>query len=96
MKKAVLIIMMVVMIFSMGCAPGPNSAKDTADKNGQVAGFLTGCWHGFIMPLAFIATWFTDDVNIYEIHNNGVPYHFGLAFWGFITNLIIFIKLNSQ
>jgi hypothetical protein len=41
------------------------------------AGFWAGVWHGLIAPIVFIVGLFTDDVKIYETHNNGRWYDFG-------------------
>ena len=40
-------------------------------------GFLLGVWHGFIFPIAFIISLFTDSVAIYAVPNNGGWYDFG-------------------
>jgi len=40
-------------------------------------GFLLGLWHGFIFPIAFIISLFTDSVAVYAVPNNGGWYDFG-------------------
>lgn len=40
-------------------------------------GFLLGLWHGFIFPIAFIVSLFTDSVAVYAVPNNGGWYDFG-------------------
>ena len=40
-------------------------------------GFLLGVWHGFIFPIAFLISLFTDSVAIYAVPNNGGWYDFG-------------------
>jgi hypothetical protein len=40
-------------------------------------GFLLGLWHGFIFPVAWIVSLFTDKVAIYAVPNNGGWYDFG-------------------
>jgi len=40
-------------------------------------GFLLGVWHGFIFPVAFIVSLFTDSVSVYAVPNNGGWYDFG-------------------
>jgi len=57
-----------------GCAAGPNAAVDTGP---DPAGFWLGLWQGFIVPVTFVISLFTDHVNIYEIQNNGNWYDFG-------------------
>ena len=40
-------------------------------------GFLLGLWHGFIFPVAWIASLFVPKVAIYAVPNNGGWYDFG-------------------
>jgi hypothetical protein len=40
-------------------------------------GFWLGLWHGFIFPLAWIVSLFTDKISIYAVPNNGGWYDFG-------------------
>ena len=40
-------------------------------------GFWLGLWHGFIFPLAWIVSLFTDRVAIYAVPNSGGWYDFG-------------------
>ena len=40
-------------------------------------GFWLGLWHGFIFPVAWIVSLFTDKVAIYAVPNNGGWYDFG-------------------
>ena len=40
-------------------------------------GFLMGLWHGFIFPVAWIVSLFTDKVAIYAVPNDGGWYDFG-------------------
>ena len=61
------------------CAPGANPEVGTAAPDGDVAGFWLGLWHGIIAPITFIISLFTDDVNLYEVHNNGNWYDFGFV-----------------
>ena len=71
-KKLVLIIgMVVILMFSMSCAPG-NVRFDE-----KPAGFWAGLWHGLICVITFIISLFTDSVEMYEVSNNGGWYNFG-------------------
>ena len=49
-------------------------------------GFLEGVWHGFIFPVAFIVSLFTDQIAVYSVPNNGtwydVGYFVGICFLG--------------
>jgi hypothetical protein len=40
-------------------------------------GFLLGLWHGFIAPIAFIVSVFSETVRIYAFPNGGEWYDFG-------------------
>lgn len=67
----------LLLIVLAGCAPGPNTAEDTARTDGVVAGFWRGLWHGVIVPVTFVISLFTPNVAVYEVHNNGSWYDFG-------------------
>ena len=43
----------------------------------QAPGFWLGLWHGFIFPLAWIVSLFSDKIAIYAVPNNGGWYDFG-------------------
>lgn len=43
----------------------------------EAPGFLLGLWHGFIFPVAWIASVFVPDIAIYAVPNNGGWYDFG-------------------
>jgi len=45
--------------------------------NPAAPGFLQGVWHGFIFPIAWIVSLFTDDISVYAVPNNGGWYDFG-------------------
>lgn len=55
------------------CAAGRN----TAATGGELAGFWLGLWQGIISPITFIISLFNDNVNVYEVRNNGNWYNFG-------------------
>jgi hypothetical protein len=40
-------------------------------------GFLLGLWHGFIFPVAWVISLFTDRIAIYAVPNSGGWYDFG-------------------
>jgi hypothetical protein len=68
-----------LMLLSASCAPGPNDAEKTADKEGSIAGFWKGLWHGLISPVTFIISIFTKNIRFYEVHNNGNWYNLGFV-----------------
>jgi hypothetical protein len=72
------IIILVLFIFS-SCVPGPNKLEKTPDKEGKIAGFFKGIWHGLLAPITFIISIFTTKIRFYEVHNNGFWYNFGFV-----------------
>jgi len=85
MKKIFVLIFTIFLL--MSCAAGSNNLVGTPDAAGDLAGFFQGLWHGFIAFFAFIVSLFNKNVNIYEVHNNGVFYNLGFiigasAFFG--------------
>ena len=78
MKKIGILGTLVVLLFSLSaCAAGANEMINTENPEGNVAGFWRGVWHGFISFFAFVVSLFNDNVNVYEVHNNGGWYNFG-------------------
>lgn len=73
----IIIALVLVMVLMASCAPGPNTLIATPNEAGNVGGFWDGLWHGFITPVTFIISLFSDKVTIYEIHNNGTWYNLG-------------------
>ena len=73
---AVLVALVVVL---SACVAGANPDLGMADADGVVAGFWRGLWHGVIAPITFIISLFTDNVNVYAVHNNGNWYDFGFV-----------------
>lgn len=79
MRKTVALAFLVLLLFSLSCAPGPNRLARTADQVGNVAGFWKGVWHGLIAPVTFIVSLFSEKVSLYEVHNSGGWYDFGFV-----------------
>jgi hypothetical protein len=80
MKKThMLCLVFLGALFLTGCAAGPNTAAHTAAADGSLAGFWLGLWHGMIAPITFIISLFSNNVNFYEVHNNGGWYNFGFV-----------------
>lgn len=71
------LLLATALLVVTACAAGPNTAS--AVDGVQLAGFWKGVWQGFIYPVTFFISLFTDDVSIYEVRNNGNWYDFGFV-----------------
>lgn len=78
MRRSWMVLFALVMVLA-ACAPGVNPEVGMAAVDGGVAGFWQGLWHGFIAPITFVISLFTDGVNIYDVHNSGNWYDFGFV-----------------
>jgi hypothetical protein len=47
------------------------------DLSGTPANFWLGLWQGLIIILSFIASWFDNNIVLYQVHNNGFWYNLG-------------------
>ena len=79
MKNRRLMALIILVLLLAACAAGANPEVGTAPEGEAVAGFWMGAWHGVIAPVTFIISLFTDNVNLYEVHNNGNWYDFGFV-----------------
>ena len=77
---ALLVLALLLTTVLVGCAPGPNQLKGTANQHDVVAGFWLGLWHGFIAPFVFVISLFKSNLSVYEVHNNGAWYNLGYLF----------------
>jgi hypothetical protein len=53
------------------------ATQDAAAVAPGAPGFWLGLWHGFIFPVAWIVSLFTDSIAVYAVPNNGGWYDFG-------------------
>ena len=73
MSKARVLAIVTVALALAACV-----AKQSTNAVAPTApGFLEGVWHGFIFPIAWIISLFTDDISVYSVPNNGGWYDFG-------------------
>lgn len=56
----------------------------------EPANFWLGLWQGIIILLSFIASWFDNNIVLYQVHNNGFWYNSG-----FIIGIMISIGGNK-
>jgi hypothetical protein len=57
--------------------PGPNPEVNQPDAEGRLAGAGTGLWHGLIAPVTLVTSFFNENTQMYEVHNNGSEYNLG-------------------
>jgi hypothetical protein len=74
-RVGLLALLLVGGIALAACAPGPNNVAEVSAPH--IAGFWLGLWHGVISPVTFVISLFNDQVNPYDVHNNGNWYNFG-------------------
>ena len=77
--KVIFLLAIILLLLLSACAPGPNRSKRRPMREGKVAGFWLGVWHGLIAPITFIVSLFNDRVGIYDVHNSGNWYNFGFV-----------------
>ena len=70
MKRFVILTALFVLS-ACAATQAPDAVAPTAP------GFLLGLWHGFIFPVAWVVSLFTDKVAVYAVPNNGGWYDFG-------------------
>ena len=71
MKRALIVIAAALALSGCIATEVATAVQPTAP------GFWLGVWHGFIFPVTFVFSLFTDDVAIYAVPNNGNWYDFG-------------------
>ena len=76
-RGGLLLVMFLSVALLASCAPGRNPLAGSVVGGHELAGFLLGLWHGMILWVTFFISLFTNDVSVYEVHNNGWPYNLG-------------------
>lgn len=79
--------------------PGPNPMVNQPDGTGRVARAVAGLWHGLIVPVTLVLSFFNSNVEIYEVHNAGSEYNFGFflgeAFMFALIGLFLRIRRSA-
>lgn len=68
---------LALLLVLTACAAGPGS--EWAKPDAEPAGFFAGFWHGLLLVITLIVSFFTDQVGIYEVHNVGTAYNVGFV-----------------
>lgn len=71
MKRLLILIPLTLALAACIATEAPTAVNPAAP------GFWLGIWHGFIFPVTFVFSIFTDDVAIYAVPNNGTWYDAG-------------------
>jgi hypothetical protein len=69
--KRCLALLPLLVLAACAATQAPDAVQPTAP------GFLLGLWHGFIFPVAWVVSLFTDKVAVYAVPNDGGWYDFG-------------------
>ena len=72
MRRLALVTLLLGVVLLASCAGGPGS--DWSKPGADPAGFWAGLWHGALMLVTLIVSFFTDQVRIYEAQNTGIAY----------------------
>lgn len=78
MKKPYLfVIALIGLMFFGACTASPVDVQEcvTTEPNG----FWMGLWHGCIAPFTFLLSLIVDNIEMYDINNNGNWYNFGFV-----------------
>jgi hypothetical protein len=73
MKRALIVVCVLLLV---GCADVETIGKCVND---HPYGFWSGLWHGWISPISFIGSLFSDDIAMYAVNNTGGWYDFGFV-----------------
>jgi hypothetical protein len=69
--------------------PGPNPLLNQPDENGRLAGLGQGLWQGLIAPITLVSSFFNENMQMYEVHNNGNEYNLGFLLGVALVFLIL-------
>ncbi len=75
--KLVTACLLALLLLASSCAPGNMRWDAAANPEASPANFWAGLWHGLIIVVTFVVSWFTNDVGIYEPNNVGFGYNIG-------------------
>lgn len=76
MKKQIALLLLAVLLLASCTA---NHVEITECVKAKPDGFWLGLWHGFISPITFIISLFSDSIEMYSVNNNGGWYNFGFV-----------------
>jgi hypothetical protein len=74
LRPALIVFAPIAAVFLFSCAA--TQPQVMSHVNGA-PGFFKGLWQGFIAPVAFVVSLFSDHIRIYAFPNAGTWYDFG-------------------
>lgn len=75
--STVIVVLVIVAIWVIAYHTGPEAVTLQQAAEMETVGFWSGLWHGLIVFPVWIMSWFSDQITIYAIYNNGGWYNFG-------------------
>ncbi len=92
MKNIVVLGLLILALVMLSGYPAEAMMPDKiSDKDGQVAGFWQGLWHGVTSPFVLLISFFGDNASIYQVHNDGQWYNLG-----FLLGILIILDWWGQ
>jgi hypothetical protein len=77
-------------------SPSTNPLMNTTDEFNRISGFLPGIWHGAISPVTLVLSIMNSNIQMYEVHNDGVPYNLGFLIGVAIVFFVLGIFSGSR
>lgn len=77
-------------------SPGINPLMNTTDEFNRISGLLPGIWHGAISPVTLVMSIINSDIQMYAVHNDGVPYNLGFLIGVAIVFFVLGIFSGSR
>ena len=83
------------LVFGSCTASQPHPGMVTSPE--PIPGFWKGFWHGFIAPISFLVSLFSDEVRVYGFPNSGRWYDLGfmLGIGGFSGGVFAGTRKNT-
>ncbi len=78
-KSYLFIAALLGLVLLSSCTAVPVDLNECVALGKEPSGFLMGLWHGCIAPFTFVLSLFVDNIEMYDVFNNGGWYNFGFV-----------------